>query len=71
LKHARDVEQWSATSATGAGTLAPHEAQPSAPIRLIAERFPFQYPEPRMRNALKMRLFPFLATAIGVFRYQL
>jgi methyltransferase (TIGR00027 family) len=59
LKHARDVEQWGATSSIGAG------------IRLLDERFPFQYPEPRMRNALKMRLFPFLATAIGVFRYQL
>jgi O-methyltransferase involved in polyketide biosynthesis len=43
----------------------------SAGIRLLDERFPFQYPEPRMRNALKMRLFPFLATAIGVFHYQL
>jgi methyltransferase (TIGR00027 family) len=59
LKHARDVEQWGAASSTGAG------------IRLLDERFPFQYPEPRMRNALKMRLFPFLATAIGVLRYQL
>ena len=59
LKHAVDVEQWGATSSIGAG------------IRLLDERFPFQYPEPRMRNALKMRLFPFLATAIGVFRYQL
>jgi methyltransferase (TIGR00027 family) len=40
-------------------------------IRLLDERFPFQYPEPRMRSALKMHLFPFLATAIGVFHYQL
>ncbi len=40
-------------------------------IRLLDERFPFQYPEPRMRNALKRHLFPFLATAIGVFHYQL
>jgi methyltransferase (TIGR00027 family) len=40
-------------------------------IRLLDERFPFQYPEPRMRRALQMRLFPFLATAIGVFHYQL
>ncbi|MGE5603386.1 MAG: class I SAM-dependent methyltransferase [Nitrososphaerales archaeon] len=71
LKHARDVEQWSAISSTSAGTLAPHEAQHSAGVRLLDERFPFQYPEPRLRNALKMRLFPCLATAIGVFRYQL
>ncbi len=35
------------------------------------ERFPFQYSEPRLRRAWKMRLFPFLATAIGVFHYQL
>ncbi len=40
-------------------------------IRLLDERFPFQYPEQRMRRALQMRLFPFLATAIGVFRYHL
>jgi len=40
-------------------------------IRLLDERFPFQYPEPRMRRALKMRIFPFLATAIGIFHYQL
>ncbi len=40
-------------------------------IRLLDKRFPFQYPEPRMRRALQMRLFPFLATAVGVFHYQL
>jgi len=40
-------------------------------IRLLDERFPFQYPERRMRRALQMHLFPFLATAIGVFHYQL
>ena len=40
-------------------------------IRLLDERFPFQYPEPRLRRALKMRLVPFLATGIGVFHYQL
>ncbi len=42
-----------------------------AGIRLLDERYPFQYPVPRMRNAFKMRLFPFLATAVGVFHYQL
>jgi len=40
-------------------------------IRLLDTRYPFQASEPRMRRALKMRLFPFLATAIGVFHYQL
>jgi O-methyltransferase involved in polyketide biosynthesis len=40
-------------------------------IRLLDERYPFQYPEPRLRRALKVRLVPFLATGIGVFRYQL
>ncbi|MGE5138986.1 MAG: class I SAM-dependent methyltransferase [Rudaea sp.] len=40
-------------------------------IRLLDQRFPFQYREPRMRDAIKMRLFPFLTTAIGVLRYQL
>jgi O-methyltransferase involved in polyketide biosynthesis len=59
LKNGRDLERWSAASSTGAG------------IRLLDERFPFQYPEPRMRRALQMRIFPFLATAVGVFHYQL
>lgn len=40
-------------------------------IRLLDERFPFQYPEPRMRRALQMRLFPFLATAVRIVHYQL
>jgi methyltransferase (TIGR00027 family) len=40
-------------------------------IRLLDTRYPFQASEPRMRRALQMRLFPFLATAIGVFHYQL
>ncbi len=40
-------------------------------IRLLDERYPFQYHEPRMRRALQMRLFPFLAKAVGVFRYHL
>lgn len=40
-------------------------------IRLLDERFPFQYPEPRMRRAFQLRLFPFLATAVGIFHYQL
>lgn len=43
----------------------------SAGIQLLDEQFPFQYRVPRMRRALKMHLFPFLATAIGVFHYQL
>jgi methyltransferase (TIGR00027 family) len=40
-------------------------------IRLLDERFPFQYPEPRLRRAWKVRHLPFLARAIGVFHYQL
>lgn len=59
LKHGKDIERWSNASGAGAG------------IRLLDERFPFQYSEPRMRRALQMRLFPFLATAVGVFHYQL
>ncbi len=40
-------------------------------IRLLDERFPFQSPEPRIRRALQVRLFPFLATGVAVFHYQL
>ena len=61
LRHGQDLERWgdpSASLRTGG-------------IRLLDERFPFQYPEPRMRRALQMRIFPFLATVIGVFHYQL
>ena len=43
----------------------------SGGIRLLDERFPFQYPEPRIRHALQLRLFPFLATGVAVFHYQL
>lgn len=59
LKHSQDLERWSGASSTGAG------------IRLLDERYPFQYPEPRMRRSLMVLLIPFLAKAIGVFRYQL
>ncbi len=59
LKHGRDIERWSSASRTGGS------------IRLLDERFPFQYSEPRMRRAKQMRHFPFLATAVGVFHYQL
>jgi O-methyltransferase involved in polyketide biosynthesis len=61
LKHGQDLERWSD----------PSTSLRAGSIRLLDERFPFQYPEPRMRRALQMRLFPFLATAIGVFHYRL
>ena len=61
LKHAQDLERWSD----------PSNSLRAGGIRLLDERFPFQYPEPRMRRALKMRLVPPLAKGIGVFRYQL
>jgi methyltransferase (TIGR00027 family) len=40
-------------------------------IRLLDERFPFQYPEPRLGRALWVRHIPFFAKTIGVFHYQL
>jgi O-methyltransferase involved in polyketide biosynthesis len=61
LKHGQDLERWSD----------PSTSLRAGSIRLLDERFSFQYPEPRMRRALQMRLFPFLATAIGVFHYRL
>ncbi len=65
-KNSQDLEGWSA------GTLAPHEAQRSAGVRLLDERFPFQFPELDQRRALRVRLFsPLVARGIGVFRYQL
>jgi methyltransferase (TIGR00027 family) len=61
LKHGQDLERWSG----------PSTSLRAGGIRLLDERFPFQYPEPRMRRALQMRLLPFLAKAIGVLHYQL
>ena len=40
-------------------------------IRLFDERFPFQYPEPRLGRALAVRRIPFFSKTIGVFHYQL
>lgn len=57
LKRGRDLEGWARPGTGG--------------IRLLAECYPFQYPVLRMRRALKMRLFPFLNTAIGIYHYQL
>jgi len=59
LKQGTDLECWSAASASGAG------------IRLLDERFPFQYPEPRLGRALAVRHIPFFTKTIGVFHYQL
>ncbi len=62
LKHGTDLERWSdpSTRLRGGG------------IRLLDERFPYQYPEVGLRRALRVRLLPFLvARGIGVFRYEL
>jgi methyltransferase (TIGR00027 family) len=40
-------------------------------IHLLDERFPFQYPEPRLGRALAVRHIPFFTKTIGVFHYQL
>jgi len=61
LKDGKDLEQWGDPSTflrTGG-------------IRLLDERFPFQYPEPRLGRALAVRHTPFFARAIGIFHYQL
>ncbi len=62
LKHPRDLEGWGD----------PSPSLRTGGIRLLDERFPFQYPEARLRRALRVRLVPFLvARGIGVFHYQL
>lgn len=40
-------------------------------ISLLEERYPFSYPEPRLRRMMKVRLVPALAKGIGVFYFQL
>jgi O-methyltransferase involved in polyketide biosynthesis len=60
LKHSQDLERWAPASPAGGG------------IRLLDERFPFQFPEVDQRRTLRVRLFsPMMARGIGVFRYQL
>lgn len=59
LKHSQDLEAWG-HQGTGGG------------IRLLDQRFPFQFPEVDQRRALRVRLFsPLVARGIGIFRYQL
>ena len=59
LKHSQDLEGWG-SAARGGG------------IRLLDERFPFQFPEVDQRRALRVRLFsPLVKKGIGVFRYRL
>lgn len=61
LKHPQDLQGWSD----------PSTSLRTGGIRLLDESYPFQSPEPRIRRALKIRLVPFLAKGMGVFRYQL
>jgi methyltransferase (TIGR00027 family) len=61
LKHGKDLERWSG----------PSTSLRAGGIRLLDERFPFQYPEPRLGRALFVRHIPFFAKTIGVFHYQL
>jgi len=59
LKHSQDLEVWG-------------RRIPGAGIRLLDERFPFQFPEVDQRRILRVRLFsPLVARGIGVFHYQL
>lgn len=69
LKYAKDLESWDDPSTTQVSL--PESTLKSGSIHLLDEGFPFQSDEPRIRNALKLRLFPFLARGIGVFHYQL
>jgi O-methyltransferase involved in polyketide biosynthesis len=59
LKHGQELEGW--------GRQIPGDG-----IRLLDERFPFQFPEVDQRRILRVRLFsPLVARGIGVFHYQL
>jgi O-methyltransferase involved in polyketide biosynthesis len=72
LKHSQDLEQWSVASGTGAASSTGAANSPGAGIRLLDERYPFQYSEPRIRNALPVRLvYPLIAKGLGVFHYHL
>lgn len=40
-------------------------------IRLLDERFPYQYPEPRLGKVLAVQGIPFFSRMMGVFHYRL
>jgi len=61
LKNGRELERWGGPSAS----------PEAGGIRLLDERFPYQYPEPRIRRFPVVLLLPLLAKGIGVFHYQL
>jgi len=61
LRDSKELEKWGDPSAL----------RRTGGIYLLDERFPYQYPEPRLGRALAVRHNPLFARAIGVFHYQL
>jgi methyltransferase (TIGR00027 family) len=69
LKNGRKLERWGGPPALRQSS---GQASPGAGgIRLLEERFPYRYPDPRIRRFPMIILLPLLAKALGVFHYQL
>lgn len=61
----QEIERW------GDDTLAPHEAQRSAGIRLLDEWGYFDRPEPRLDHIRWMRHIPLLARVLRIYHFSL
>jgi len=61
----QEIEGW------GDGTLAPHEAQRSAGVRLLDEWGFFHRPEPRLARIRWMRPFESLFRTLRIYHFQL
>ena len=69
--HGQEIEKWDAASPAGAGTLAPHEAQRSAGVRLLDEWGFFDNPTPRLAHIRWARPIEALARTFRIYHFQL
>ena len=63
--HAQKIEGWSE------GTLAPHEAQRSAGVRLLEDWGWLDQPEPRLSFIRWLRALPIVGKMMRIYHYQL
>jgi len=63
--HGQEIEGWSE------GTLAPHEAQRSAGVRLLEDWGWLDQPEPRLAHLRWLRGIPLIGRMMRIYHYQL
>jgi hypothetical protein len=69
--HGQKLEGWGSASPAGNGTLAPHEAQRSAGVRLLDEWGMFDRPEPRLAPHRWLRQIDRLFRTLRIYHFQL